>query len=361
MSLPPLSPKGPGDLISYAAALHERPAPPVSHLDVAKSKYSVISQMVRGVVGQSPESRLWEWGRGAAGLCIPNASTTHPQCVCPAKTTAKGPSYAPIVDRVASAPLAYPRKRHGDGNVPLSAPSLHGPRLGTRPGAEDSHGIPQRCRGLGRRTPQPRRTWRSPSRARHRNVRSSIQTGGTPRPHRAMHRGPSPGQRHLRGDRRDDVGTGWPRRPRLPQPLPPSRSRVLRRRGTWRGAYGPRLRNWFGVDQVAAVFQLLRADHASRRAVINLFDPSRDFAQSKDVPCNNWLHFLIRDGHLVLNVVTRSNDIMWGFSGINTFEWSVLHEMMAFWLGVPARGSAKSVSRGEDEVDGPARVSSLMS
>jgi thymidylate synthase len=105
---------------------------------------------------------------------------------------------------------------------------------------------------------------------------------------------------------------------------------------TWRGAYGPRLRNWFGVDQVAAVFQLLRADHTSRRAVINLFDPSRDFVQSKDVPCNNWLHFLIRDGHLVLNVVTRSNDIMWGFSGINTFEWSVLHEIMAFWLGVPA-------------------------
>jgi len=30
-------------------------------------------------------------------------------------------------------------------------------------------------------------------------------------------------------------------------------------------------------------------------------------------------------------------------------------------LGVDHRGSAKSVSRGEDEVDGPARVSSLMS
>lgn len=105
---------------------------------------------------------------------------------------------------------------------------------------------------------------------------------------------------------------------------------------TWRGAYGPRLRNWFGVDQVAAVLQLLRGDHTSRRAVINLFDPARDFVQSKDVPCNNWLHFLIRDDRLVLNVATRSNDIMWGFSGINTFEWSVLHEMMAFWLGVPA-------------------------
>ncbi len=104
---------------------------------------------------------------------------------------------------------------------------------------------------------------------------------------------------------------------------------------TWRGAYGPRLRNWFGVDQVAAVLRLLHDDRASRRAVINLFDPARDFVRSKDVPCNNWLHFFIRDGHLILNVVTRSSDIMWGFSGINTFEWSVLHEMMAFWLEVP--------------------------
>lgn len=105
---------------------------------------------------------------------------------------------------------------------------------------------------------------------------------------------------------------------------------------TWRGAYGPRLRNWSGVDQLDTVLRVLRNDPSSRRAVINLFDPARDFAPSKDIPCNNWLHFLIRDGHLVLNVVTRSNDIMWGFSGINTFEWSVLQEMMAFWLGVPA-------------------------
>lgn len=103
---------------------------------------------------------------------------------------------------------------------------------------------------------------------------------------------------------------------------------------TWRGGYGPRLRDWDGVDQLDEIRKLLCSDPESRRAVAVLFDPARDFVETLDVPCNNWLHFLVRDGRVDLNVTVRSNDILWGFSGINTFEWSVLHEMMAFWLGV---------------------------
>ncbi len=99
----------------------------------------------------------------------------------------------------------------------------------------------------------------------------------------------------------------------------------------WRGAYGSRLRNWQGIDQIEEVARLLRQDPNSRRAVMVIFDPAQDYLDSKDIPCNNWLHFLIRDGRLHLNVSIRSNDIWWGFSGINTFEWSVLHEMMAYW------------------------------
>lgn len=103
---------------------------------------------------------------------------------------------------------------------------------------------------------------------------------------------------------------------------------------TWRGGYGPRLRHWGEVDQVDEIRKILRSDPESRRAVAVLFDPERDFVDTLDVPCNNWLHFLVRDGSVHLNVTVRSNDILWGFSGINTFEWSVLHEMMAFWLGM---------------------------
>jgi thymidylate synthase len=103
---------------------------------------------------------------------------------------------------------------------------------------------------------------------------------------------------------------------------------------TWRGAYGPRLRNWNGVDQIAECLRLLLEEVSSRRAVMSLFDPQRDFVTSMDIPCNNWLHWMVRDRQLHLAVAVRSNDIIWGFSGVNSFEWSVLQEMMAFWVGV---------------------------
>jgi thymidylate synthase len=104
---------------------------------------------------------------------------------------------------------------------------------------------------------------------------------------------------------------------------------------TWHGAYGPRLRRWAGnVDQLDNVRRLLSEDQTSRRAVMVLFDPERDFAESKDIPCNNWLSWIARDGKLHLSVAIRSNDAMWGFSGANAFEWSVLQELVAYWLGL---------------------------
>ena len=71
---------------------------------------------------------------------------------------------------------------------------------------------------------------------------------------------------------------------------------------TWHGAYGPRLRNWNGVDQIDETRRLLLEETATRRAVMSLYDPSRDFVKSKDVPCNNWLNWLVRDGKLHLTV-----------------------------------------------------------
>jgi thymidylate synthase len=104
---------------------------------------------------------------------------------------------------------------------------------------------------------------------------------------------------------------------------------------TWHGAYGPRLRRWAGsVDQIDKVRQLLSDDPASRRAVMALFDPAQDFVDSKDIPCNNWLSWIAREGKLDLSVAVRSNDAMWGFAGINAFEWSILQEVMAYWLGL---------------------------
>lgn len=103
---------------------------------------------------------------------------------------------------------------------------------------------------------------------------------------------------------------------------------------TWRAGYGPRLRNWHGVDQLGETLRLLQDEPTTRRAVMSIFDPASDFVATKDVPCNNWIHWLVRDGRLHVNIAVRSSDIMWGFSGINAFEWSVLQEVMATWLGV---------------------------
>ncbi|MGP0223299.1 MULTISPECIES: thymidylate synthase [unclassified Paenarthrobacter] len=104
---------------------------------------------------------------------------------------------------------------------------------------------------------------------------------------------------------------------------------------TWRAAYGPRLRKWNGqVDQLAGVLQRFHEDINTKRAVASIYDPASDFVDSKDVPCNNWLNFIQRDGRLHLNVSVRANDAIWGFSGINVFEWSVTLELIAASLGL---------------------------
>lgn len=111
---------------------------------------------------------------------------------------------------------------------------------------------------------------------------------------------------------------------------------------TWRGAYGPRLRAWVFkdtenynvVDQMVEVAQKLRADPQTRQAVITLWNPGEDWVRgSKDYPCNNWIHFMIRDNKLHLSVAVRSNDAWRGFSHADFFGWSVLQQMMAYWTG----------------------------
>lgn len=127
---------------------------------------------------------------------------------------------------------------------------------------------------------------------------------------------------------------------------------------TWRAGYGPRLRNWRGtwVDQLRNVYRILHEDLHSRRAVISIWDPECDTEPSKDIPCNNWINFQVRDNKLNMLVSIRSNDLMWGFTGINAFEWSVVQEILAYWLGVEVgwvqymQGSLHLYSRHFDRV-----------
>lgn len=124
---------------------------------------------------------------------------------------------------------------------------------------------------------------------------------------------------------------------------------------TWRGGYGPRLRaaapgftehgdTRETVDQLEHVVSLLRGDPETRRAVFNIYDPSIDNAPGKDIPCNNWVHFLPRGGVLHAHVAIRSNDLFWGWSGINAFEWTALLQVVAGLSGFTPGSITFSIS-----------------
>lgn len=123
----------------------------------------------------------------------------------------------------------------------------------------------------------------------------------------------------------------------------------------WRGGYGPRLRRWSWdehasvggedtLDQFQYIIDLLHKDPSTRRAVFAIYDPIQDSRPGLDVPCNGWVHFLPRDGKLHTHVAIRSNDVMWGWSGINAFEWSILTQVIASYANLAPGSLTFSIS-----------------
>ncbi|MEV0372564.1 thymidylate synthase [Streptomyces sp. NPDC050636] len=103
--------------------------------------------------------------------------------------------------------------------------------------------------------------------------------------------------------------------------------------GILRGAYGPRMRNWGGeVDQVHRVVEILKDDPDSRRALIQLYDPARDTAGHKDVPCTLGFRFHLRAGRLHMSTTMRGQDVWIGMP-YDLFFFTTLHELVAGWLG----------------------------
>src|SRR5258708_35681184 len=64
----------------------------------------------------------------------------------------------------------------------------------------------------------------------------------------------------------------------------------------WRGGFGPRLRDWGGVDQIRDGGHTLQPTPKRRQAVILLFDPTRDNTARRGISCNNWRHDVLRHG-----------------------------------------------------------------
>ncbi|MEU8913191.1 thymidylate synthase [Streptomyces nigrescens] len=104
--------------------------------------------------------------------------------------------------------------------------------------------------------------------------------------------------------------------------------------GVLRGAYGPRMRNWGGeVDQLHRVVEILKDDPDSRRATIQLYDPARDTAGHKDVPCTLGFRFHLRGGRLHMSTTMRGQDVWIGMP-YDLFFFTTLHELVAGWLDV---------------------------
>lgn len=105
------------------------------------------------------------------------------------------------------------------------------------------------------------------------------------------------------------------------------------------GAYGHRLRNHFGIDQIERAYNVLRENPDSRQVILQIWDVSSDLpnddgvAKSTDVPCNVCSLLKVRSGKLEWLQIMRSNDVFIGLP-YNIIQFTTLHELMASWLGL---------------------------
>lgn len=77
-------------------------------------------------------------------------------------------------------------------------------------------------------------------------------------------------------------------------------------------AYGYILHKKYGFDQLQQIIELLKKDSTSRRAVLNISDPTINRITTKDMQCTIALQFLIRNEKLEMTVYMRSNDVFFG-------------------------------------------------
>lgn len=100
------------------------------------------------------------------------------------------------------------------------------------------------------------------------------------------------------------------------------------------GAYGFRLRSYFGVDQIDKAIESLRKFPSSRRVTLSLYSVSDLGSPSKDIPCNTQVMLRIEAGRLAMTVINRSNDLWLGVP-YNWFAFRGLQQQIAVELEMP--------------------------
>lgn len=107
----------------------------------------------------------------------------------------------------------------------------------------------------------------------------------------------------------------------------------------YHAAYGFRLRNEFGFDQLERAYNALSNNSDSRQIVLQIWNPQTDFPNisgkpvSPDIPCNICAFPKIRINKLEWLQIMRSNDLQRGVP-YNFVQFTCLQEIMAGWLGV---------------------------
>jgi len=103
--------------------------------------------------------------------------------------------------------------------------------------------------------------------------------------------------------------------------------------GRLHGAYGPRLLNMRGQNQIKNVLALLADRPPTKRAVIQLYSAEDIASDFKEIPCTTSVQFFVREGKLECCVTMRSND---AFKGLphDVFCFTMLQEIVARQLGL---------------------------
>lgn len=123
---------------------------------------------------------------------------------------------------------------------------------------------------------------------------------------------------------------GGATRPDLVVGIAPVFERYREDDGRFHGAYGPR-----AADSLDDVARLLRADSATRQAVLAIWRPTDAAAAGyvRDLPCTLSLQFFVRDGKLECHATMRSNDVWLGLA-YDVFQFTQLQLALATSLGI---------------------------
>ena len=104
------------------------------------------------------------------------------------------------------------------------------------------------------------------------------------------------------------------------------------------------------TDQLRFVVAKFKEDLDTREACITIHDPIADdfnamntdpitnytsVLRTKDTPCTRSIHFMVVGGKMNCYVDMRSNDVWWGFSAVNVFNFTLMQEYVANIVGVP--------------------------